>query len=97
MRIISRKTLKDYCDVHPEIKSQIDSWYYEVKHADWGSPNDVRNDFPKARIIGKTRIIFNILNNRFRLIAKVNFKAKIVYIRFIGTHKEYDKIEVDKV
>ena len=97
MRIIARKTLCEYCLKHPEIKSHIDAWYMETKHAAWNSGVDILKDFPKTRLVGKSRIIFDILHNRYRLVVKVNYMSKIVYIRFIGTHKEYDKIKVEEV
>lgn len=97
MRIISRKRLNDYSETHPEVKPYLDAWYYEVKHADWNSPDDVKKKYPKSRNIGKDRVIFDILRNRFRLVIRVNYPVGIVYIRFIGTHKEYNHINVEEV
>jgi mRNA interferase HigB len=97
MRIISRKILKNYSEENPEVKSYLDSWYWEVKHAKWESPADVKKSHPKSRSVGKDIVIFNILRNRFRLIIRVNYTTEIVYIRFIGTHKEYDKIDIEGV
>ena len=97
MRIILRKTLNDYSEKNPEVKSHLDAWYWEVKHVKWDSPTDVKKSHSKSRNVGKDIVIFNILGNRFRLIIRVNYIASIVYIRFIGTHKEYDKINIEEV
>lgn len=97
MRIIARRTLRNYFDRHPQSKSRLEAWYAEVKQAQWKSPTDVLSQFPKARIVGKDRVLFDILRNRYRLVVRVNYIAGIVYIRFVGTHKEYDKINVEEI
>ncbi|HUX49283.1 MAG TPA: type II toxin-antitoxin system HigB family toxin [Spirochaetia bacterium] len=97
MRIISRRTLREFFDRQPKSKPGLEAWYAEVKHAHWKSPTDVLSQFPKARIVGKDRILFDILGNRYRLVVRVNYVAGIVLIRFVGTHKEYDRIDVEEV
>jgi len=97
MRIIKHKTLKDYYTEHPEIKGALESWFYEVKREIWRNPEDVRANFSKARTIPGNRIVFNILRNRFRLVVKVEYQSGLVFIRFIGTHKEYDQINAEEV
>jgi mRNA interferase HigB len=97
VRIVSRKTLSQFSVKYPEVKENLDSWYHEVKKVNWSSPQEIKGRYPKSRIIGKDRVIFNILNNRYRLIVKINFTASIIYVRFIGTHKEYDKIDPEEV
>lgn len=68
-----------------------------IVHASWTSPADVTRTYSKARIVGKDRVVFSIMRNRFRLVAKVNYRAGIVYIRFVGTHAEYDHIDVETI
>jgi len=97
MRIIKRKTLNGYSAMHPETKGTLDAWYHEVKKENWKTPEDVRFHFPKARTIPGDRVIFNILGNKYRLIVKVEYQAGLVYIRFVGTHKEYDRINAEGV
>jgi mRNA interferase HigB len=97
MRIIARKTLLDFSKRHHQAKPGLDAWYQEVKRTEWYSPNDVKTLYPKARIVGKDRVIFNIANNKYRLVVKINYVAGIVFIRFVGTHKEYDRINVEEV
>ena len=97
MKIITKRTLANAIEVHPEIKTSINLWIAKVKEANWERPNDVNNDFSKARTIKNNRIVFNINNNYYRLIVQVNYPAKIVYIKFIGTHSAYDKINPETV
>ncbi len=98
MRVISRKTLRlFYEERYPESKQALQSWYHEAKREEWRTPADLRSSFSKARIVGKDRVVFNILGNRYRLVVKVNYKAGLVYVRFLGTHAEYDKIDVETV
>ena len=97
MRIIKHKTLKDYYALHPETKGALDTWYHEVKKEIWRNPEDVRIHFPKARTIPGNRIIFNILRNKYRLVVKAEYLTGLVFIRFIGTHKEYDRINAEEV
>ena len=97
MHIIARKVLREFSDAHLKAKAGLDAWYHEVKRVEWRSPSDVLKLYPKARIIGKNRVIFNVANNRYRLVVKINYAAGIVFIRFVGTHKEYDRIDVEEV
>lgn len=97
MRVIARRTLREFYTQHPETKSSLEAWFAEVKRVEWLSPADVLGSFPKARIVGKDRVLFNILRNRFRLVVRVNYQAGIVFIRFVGTHKEYDRINVEEI
>ena len=97
MRIIARKTLRDFSERHLQAKPGLDAWYHEVKRTEWQLLSDVKTLYPKARIVGKDRVIFNIANNRYRLVVQINYETGIVYIRFVGTHKEYDRINVEEV
>jgi len=97
MRIIARRTLREFFERQPKAKPGLQAWYAEVKHAGWRTPADVLSQFPKARIVGKDRVLFNILGNRYRLVVRVNYAAGIIWIRFVGTHKEYDRINVEEV
>ena len=97
MRILKRKTLRDYYAEHPETQGALESWFFEVKSDLWRNPEDVRAKFPKARTIPGNRVIFKLLGNKYRLIVKVEYSAGLVFIRFIGTHKEYDQINAEEV
>lgn len=97
MRIIALKTIKEFWNKHPETEQQLRAWYDEVKKADWRKPNDLLREFPNVRVIKNDRAIFNIKGNKYRLVIAVKYDFKIVYIRFIGTHKEYDKINAEEI
>lgn len=94
MQIIARKALREFSDAHPKAKPGLDGWYHEVKRVESRSPSDVLKQYPKARIVGKNRVI---VNNRYRLVVKVSYASGKVFIRFVGTHKEYDRINVEEV
>ena len=93
--VIKRKTLKDYYSKHKETKSQLEAWYYEAKNSNWNNPVEIKEKFRTASIIGDNKVVFNINGNKYRLVTKINYRMKTVYIKFIGTHKEYDKINVE--
>ena len=95
MRIISKKTLKDFYEQskYLDSKSALESWYKEVLKLDWNNPNEVKEMYRSASIIESEKVVFNIAGNKYRLIVTINYYAKIVFIKFIGTHKQYDKME----
>jgi mRNA interferase HigB len=97
MRIISKKTLKDFYEQSRYIdsKNALEAWHKEVLKLDWENPNEVKEMYRSASVIGNEKIIFNIAGNKYRLIVTVNYYAKIVFIKFIGTHKQYDKVNME--
>ena len=97
MRIISRKKLKEFWQKHKDAEKPLRAWYADVKAANWQNPMDVKRAYKSASFLMGNRIVFNIKGNTYRLIAAVNYSFAIIYIRFIGTHKEYDKIDVTKI
>ncbi len=97
MRIISKKKLKDFWRIHPGAEQQLRAWYTKTKHAQWTSPTDVKADYRNASFTANNRVIFNIKGNNYRLVVAINYSFSVVYIRFVGTHKEYDKINVATV
>lgn len=97
MRIVSRKTLREFWAKHAESAEQLKSWYQEAEKANWRNFNDLKREYPSASILVDNRVVFNIKGNRFRLVVKINFKYKIIWIRFVGTQAEYDKIDATKI
>lgn len=97
MRIISKKALRDYWTRVPEAKSELEAWHAEVKAANWASPVDVKAKYGSASILKGGRVVFNICGNRYRLVVKINYTYRTIYIRFLGTHREYDKINAETV
>lgn len=97
VRVIAKKTLVEYYEKNKEIKNQLEAWYHEVKNAEWKNPQEVKEKYGSASIIGGNKVVFNIKGNKYRLMTEINYQMKIVYIRFIGTHKEYDKINAEEI
>lgn len=96
-RIIAKKTLKDFWENHADAEQYLKTWYETAKNSNWKSPNDVKQTFINASVLKDGRIVFNIKGNSYRLIVKFNFERQWVFIRFVGTHAEYDKINADTI
>ena len=92
MRILSKSTLREFWQKHKDCENQLLSWYKEVKLRDYATSEELIESFPNCRAIGEQRYIFNIKGNKYRLVVKVNFDLKTIWVRFIGTHSEYDNI-----
>ena len=92
MRVIAKKILREFWETHNDCEQQLKAWFQEASKAEWINPNEIKAEYPSASIIGKERIVFNIKGNSYRLIVKINFDYQMIWIRFIGTHSEYDKI-----
>jgi len=97
LRIISKKTLNDFWLVHNDAEEQLYSWFKEVQKLNWKHPGDVKSDFAKASILKGGRVVFNICGNKYRLVVKVNYERGWIFIRFIGTHNQYDKIDAESI
>lgn len=103
MRIIARRTLRQFTDSlagqkdQPAVKAALDAWFDEVSKADWKSSADVKRLYATASIVSAERIVFNIKGNAYRLVVAVDFEKAIVWIKWIGTHKAYDRIDVTEV
>ena len=91
MRIIAKSTL------YQDSKSALEAWHYEVSKVEWSNPNEIKSQYKSASIIGDSKVVFNICGNKYRLIVKINYLASIIFIKFIGTHKQYDKIKVEEL
>lgn len=100
MRIIAKKALKDFWERGPlfaDAQKPLEAWYDEARRAIWKNSAEVRAQFGTASVVGKTHVVFNIHSNKYRLVVKINYQIGIIFIRFIGTHKEYDKIDAKEV
>lgn len=93
MRIISRKTLREFWEQHADAQQALQAWYVDVRQATWGTPADIKLVYQNASVIANNRVVFNIKGNHYRLVVAINYEYGIVYIRFVGTHKEYDRID----
>ncbi|MCB8945809.1 MAG: type II toxin-antitoxin system HigB family toxin [Ardenticatenaceae bacterium] len=97
MRIISRKTLREFWEKYPDAEQPLRAWYARAERADWQSPNDIKLDYRNASFVANNRVVFNIKGNHYRLVVAINYSYGILYIRFVGTHKEYDQIDVTTI
>lgn len=99
MRIIAIKTIKDFWEDNrfKDSEQSLRAWYFEVKKAEWKSPNDVRKKYKNASFVGNNRIIFNIKGNKYRLIVAVRYDKQIIFIRFVGNHDKYNKIDAKNI
>jgi mRNA interferase HigB len=93
MRVIARKTLREFWERHPDARQALQAWYADAKQATWKSPTDVKAVYRNASVVANNRVVFNIKGNAYRLVVAVQYQYGIVYIRFVGTHSEYDKID----
>jgi mRNA interferase HigB len=93
MRIISRRTLREFATKHPQAEQPLEAWYRYVRVAHWRTPAHIRASFRSADILPDNRVVFNIGGNNYRLVVKLEYDPQIVYIRFLGTHTEYDRID----
>jgi mRNA interferase HigB len=94
MVIIARSAITRFCEIHPDAGDGLLQWFTRTTEADWGSLADVRRTFNSVDYVGNDRFVFNIKGNKYRLVALIFFDVRTVYIRFIGTHAAYDKIDV---
>lgn len=97
MRVIAKRTLRGFWKKHGDCEEPLKSWYHEAEHANWKSPNDIKKHYPSASIIADNRVVFNIKGNNYRLIVKINYDYGIIWIRFVGTHAEYDKVDAENI
>lgn len=97
MRIFSRGTLRDFWIRHADSEQPLKSWYREAEQSNWGSPNEIKKVYPSASILADNRVVFNIKGNTYRLVVKFNYSYGIAWIRFVGTHAEYDRIDATAI
>lgn len=97
MRIISKKILREFWEKHSDSQQQLKSWFQGASKVEWKSPKEIKKEYPSVSILEDNRAVFNIKGNKYRLIVKINYDYQMVWIRFIGIHAEYDKIDATKI
>lgn len=100
MRVIAVSTLKAFWNDHPEYQDAQAStlaWYRDVLKADWSRPSDVKHEFGSASILQDGRVVFNVAGNKYRIVVWINYAYRVVYIRFIGTQRQYDDIDAQTI
>ena len=96
-RIYAKSTLKEFWKKHADSEQYLKTWFDTAIKADWRSPNDVKNTYVNASVLKAGKIVFNIKGNSYRLLVKINYEKQWIFIRFIGTHSEYDRIDANKL
>ena len=97
MKIISKKILREFWEKHADSRQQLKSWYQETNNAKWKNTKEIKKVYPSASFLADNRVVFNIKGNTYRLIVRINYDYQMIWIRFIGTHAEYDKIDASKI
>lgn len=97
MRLIAIKTLREFWEQYPDAEQPLRAWADEVRAASWRTPADIKARFASASILKSRRVVFNIKGNDYRLVAAVAYQFQAVYVKFVGTHAEYDRIDADNV
>jgi len=97
MRVIAKKILREFWEKHQDAEQQLKTWFKEASNASWKNPNELKAEYAKASILKSGRVVFNIFGNKYRLVVDINYDRQWVFIRFIGTHDEYNKIDADKI
>lgn len=100
MRIIAKSTLREFWETHPrgaEARTPLELWYAVVRRASWLTPAEVKSADGDASILKNSRVVFNVGGNKFRVVTRINYRSGTVYIRFVGTHKEYDQIDAETI
>ena len=97
MRVIAVSTLRTFWERHPDAEQPLKAWYEEATSATWSQPADIKAQYRSASVLKNRRVVFNIKGNDYRLIVAVAYKLQIVYVKFVGTHKEYDAVDAETV
>jgi mRNA interferase HigB len=97
MRVIAKRILREFWERHPQAEDPLRSWYAAAENADWQKPADIKQTYATASFLADNRVVFNVAGNRYRLVAKVYYDYGRVYIRFVGTHREYDRIDATTI
>ena len=97
MRVISRRTLRQFWEDHPDAEQALRAWFREVQQARWAGPAEIKARYASASFLPRDRVVFNIKGNSYRLIVAIKYAAGIVFIRFVGTHSDYDRVDASKV
>ncbi len=96
-RIIAKSTLKSFWEKYTDTEQYLKTWYDTARNSSWSSPNDIKANYASASVLKSGRVVFNIKGNAYRLVVRFNFEKQWAFIRFIGTHAEYDKIDADNI
>jgi mRNA interferase HigB len=97
MRVLAKKILREFWEKQNDAEQQLKTWCKEASKASWKNPTDIKSEYAKGSILKSGRVVFDICSNKYRLIVEINFERQWAFIRFIGTHNQYDKIEAENI
>lgn len=97
MRVIAKRTLRTFWHRHPDAAEALQAWYDEAERTVWRSPADIRARYASVSILADNRVVFNMQGNQYRLVVQIHYHTQIVYVRFVGTHAEYDRIDAETI
>lgn len=97
VRVISKKILREFWEGHSDCQQQLKAWYQEADNANWKGPKEIKKEYPSSSFLANNRVVFNIKGNKYRLIVRINYEYQMIWIRFVGTHSEYDKVDANKI
>jgi mRNA interferase HigB len=97
MRVISRKCLREFWEKHPDARQSLQAWLTDIHPAEWKSPSEIKDVYRNASFLANNRVVFNIKGNSYRLVVVIQYTHGILYIRFVGTHGEYDRIDATTI
>ena len=97
MNVISKRTIVEFYTKNPQAKTALEVWHSDTRKSEWKTPDDIKKVYASASFLADNRVVFNIKGNDYRLIVHIDYKRKIVRVKFIGTHAQYDKINAEEI
>ena len=97
MRVVAKKILREFWEKHEDREQQLKAWFHEAEKAEWEKPNQIKEEYPSASVLNANRVVFNIKGNNDRLIVKISYEYQMVWMQFIGTPTDYDKINANTI
>jgi len=97
MHVISRRPLREFATRHPDAEASVRAWFHEARQAHWRTTADIKHQYGSASILKGSRVVFNLCGNKYRLIGSINYRSEVVFVRFIGTHVEYDRVDAETI
>jgi len=97
LRVIAKKVLREFWQRHSDCEQQLKAWFQEASNAEWKTPRDIKKEYPTASFLADNRVVFNIKGHHYRLVIRINYDYQMIWIRFVGTHGEYDKIDATNI
>ena len=97
MRVIAKKVLREFWAIYTDTEQQLQFWHQKASESKWKNPNEIKQNFPSASILSDNRVVFNIKGNAYRLIVKINYRYQMIWIRFVGTHEQYNQVDALKI